>query len=149
MNFRRFILIAAAAILLSGNLQALPPMEAPLDRARNSDVVIHVVVTSSQQTGLNSVVSAVQLGIQVQQVLKASPGFEAGTLRVLNFLIAPQSFESGLREPPGPGHWVVFLNIKRQQVDGRTIAVPVLYSPQAFAFHPYDEELGQEIRKLP
>ncbi|MEQ8351854.1 MAG: hypothetical protein RH862_10240 [Leptospiraceae bacterium] len=140
---------ALLLFLLPGISQALPPMESPLDRARNSDVVIHAVITAQQQTALNSVVSAIQLSITVQGTLKSPANFKAKKLTSLNFLITPGSYESGLREAPGPGHWIIFLRLKEQTVDNRSFIIPVLYSPEAFAFHPFDEKLSEEIRNLP
>ncbi|HBS05906.1 MAG TPA: hypothetical protein DEA96_13135 [Leptospiraceae bacterium] len=136
-------------VLASSALWALPPMQSPVERARNSDVVIHAVVTAQQQTSLNSVISAVQLSIIVRDVLKAPESFNARRLKTLNFLVTPNSYESGLREAPGPGEWLIFLRLTERTVDNRVYVIPVLSSPEAFSFHPFDAAQAAEIRKLP
>ena len=141
-----FILVLS---LSAGSVLALPPLESPVERARNSDVVIHAAVTAQQQISLNSVISAVQLSIMVRQGLKSPSTFKAMKLKSLNFLVTPNSFESGLREAPGPGEWLIFLRLTEHTVGNKTYVIPVLYSPEAFAFHRYDEKIATEIRKLP
>ena len=79
---------ALLLFLLPGISQALPPMESPLDRARNSDVVIHAVITAQQQTALNSVVSAIQLSITVQGTLKSPADFRAPAEGALQFYLS-------------------------------------------------------------
>ena len=141
-----FLLLGAAALQAS---HALPPMEPPLDRAKKSTLILHAEIKRSQEERLNSVAHSVQLGIEVRGVLKTPTNFDARRIQSLSFLVFPQSFESGLREPPGPGEWIIFLNIRTIDTGERKVLVPVLYDPPVFAFHPYDAALAEKIQKLP
>lgn len=149
MKYLVLLVVLLISSLSSAGLQALPAMEAPLDRARKSDIVIHATVRNNTEYRLNSVVNAVQIGIEVHSVLKDSADFDASGLRALNFMVSPRSFESGMREPPGPGQWIIFLNLKSTDVDGRKVIIPVLYEPAVFSFEEYSSELAEEIKKLP
>ncbi|MCB1138479.1 MAG: hypothetical protein KDK25_08655 [Leptospiraceae bacterium] len=141
------LLLLGALALQSSH--ALPPMEPPMDRAKKSTVILHAQIKSSQEERLNSVAHSAQLGIQVLGVLKAPSNFDATRIRALHFLVFPQSFESGMREPPGPGEWIIFLNLRTVDTGERKVVVPVLYDPPVFAFHPYDAILAEKIQKLP
>ncbi|MCB1167779.1 MAG: hypothetical protein KDK33_16600 [Leptospiraceae bacterium] len=141
-----FLLIG---FLFAGSISALPAFEQPLDRAEKSALVLHVRILSEQTEPLNSVASAVRLEIQLIDVLRNKAGYNARSIRVLHFLVQPNSFESGMRTPPGPGEWIIFLNIENVRMDGTVVPVPVLYRPAPFAFFRFDGSVAEDIRKLP